>query len=36
MDLLEMGWGGVDWIGLAQERNKWRVLMNAVINLRVP
>jgi hypothetical protein len=30
MDLLEIGWGGVDWIGLAQDR------MNAVMNLRVP
>jgi hypothetical protein len=36
MDLLEIGWGGVDWIGLAQERDKWRALMNAVMNLRVP
>jgi hypothetical protein len=36
MDLLEIGWGGVDWIGLAQDRDKWRVLVNAVMNLRVP
>jgi hypothetical protein len=36
MDLLEIGWGGVDWIGLAQDRDKWRVLANAVMNLRVP
>jgi hypothetical protein len=36
MDLLEIGWGGVDWIGLAQDRNKWRALMNVVMNLRVP
>jgi predicted small integral membrane protein len=35
MDLLEMGWGGVDWIGLAQDRDKWRALVNAVMNLRV-
>jgi hypothetical protein len=36
MDLLEIGWGGVDWIGLAQDRDKWRALANAVMNLRVP
>jgi hypothetical protein len=36
MDLLEMGWGSVDWIGLAQDRDKWRALVNAVMNLRVP
>jgi hypothetical protein len=36
MDLLEICWGGVDWIGLAQYRDKWRVLVNAVMNLRVP
>jgi hypothetical protein len=35
-DLLEIGWGGVDWIGLAQDRNKWRALVNSVMNLRVP
>jgi hypothetical protein len=35
MDLLEIGWGGVDWIGLAQDRDKWRVLVNSVSNLRV-
>jgi hypothetical protein len=29
MDLLEIGWGGVDWIGLAQDRDKWRALVNA-------
>jgi hypothetical protein len=36
IDLLEIGWGGVDWIGLAQDRDKWRALANAVMNLRIP
>jgi hypothetical protein len=36
MDLLEIGWGGVDWIGLAQVRDKLRALVSAVMNLRVP
>jgi hypothetical protein len=36
MDLLEIGWCGVDWTGLAQDRDKWRTLVNAVMNLRVP
>jgi hypothetical protein len=36
MDLEEIGWGGVDWIGLAQDRDKWRALVNTVLNLRVP
>jgi hypothetical protein len=36
MDVLEIGWGGVDWIGLAQDRDKWRTLVNAVMNHRVP
>jgi hypothetical protein len=36
MDLLEIGWGGVDWIGLSQDRDKWRALVNAIINLGVP
>jgi hypothetical protein len=36
MDLLEIGWVGADWIGLAEDRNKWRALVNAVMNLRVP
>jgi hypothetical protein len=36
MDLLEIGWGSVDWIGLAQDRDKWRALVNVVMNLRFP
>jgi hypothetical protein len=36
MNLSEIGWGGVDWIGLTQDRDKWRALVNAVMNLRVP
>jgi hypothetical protein len=36
MDLLEIDWGDVDWIGLAQDWDKWRALVNAVMNLRVP
>jgi hypothetical protein len=36
MDLQEVGCGGVDWIGLAQGRNRWQTLVNAVMNLRVP
>jgi hypothetical protein len=36
MDLLEIVWGGVDWIDLAQDRDKWRALVNAVISLLLP
>jgi hypothetical protein len=36
MHLLEIGWGGVDWIGLDQDKDKWRALVNSVMNLRVP
>jgi hypothetical protein len=36
MDLGEVGWGDVEWIGLAQDRNRWRALVNLVLNLRVP
>jgi hypothetical protein len=36
MDLGEEGWSGVDWIDLAQDRNRWRALLNSVLNLRVP
>jgi hypothetical protein len=36
MDLGEVRWGDVDWIDLAQDRNRWRALVNSVLNLRVP
>jgi hypothetical protein len=36
MDLLGIGWGSVDWIGLTQDKEKWRALVNAVKSLRVP
>jgi hypothetical protein len=36
MDLREIGWGGMDWIDLAQVRDQWKALVNAVMNLRVP
>jgi hypothetical protein len=35
MDLREIGWDGIDWIDLAEDRNEWRALVNAVMNLRV-
>jgi hypothetical protein len=35
MDLRETGWGSVDWIHLAQDRDQWRALVNTVMNLRV-
>jgi hypothetical protein len=36
MDLRDIGWGGMDWIDLAPDRDQWRVLVNTVMNLRVP
>jgi hypothetical protein len=35
MDLREVGWGGADWIDLAQDRDRWRTLVYTVMNLRV-
>jgi hypothetical protein len=35
LDLGEVGWGGVDWIGLSQGKDKWGALVNAVMKLRV-
>jgi hypothetical protein len=35
MDVQEVGWGGVDWIDMVQDRDRWRAVVNAVMNLRV-
>jgi hypothetical protein len=35
MDLREIGWDGVDWIDVAQDRDQWRALVNTVMKLRV-
>jgi hypothetical protein len=35
MDLREIGWDGVDWMNMAQDRDQWRALVNTVLNLRV-
>jgi hypothetical protein len=35
LDLEEVGWGDVDWIGVAKDRNRWRVVVNSVLNLLV-
>jgi hypothetical protein len=36
MDVRDIGWGGMDWIDVAQDREQWRALVNTVLNLRVP
>jgi hypothetical protein len=36
MDLKEIGWDGVDWIEMVQDRDQWRALVNTILNLRVP
>jgi hypothetical protein len=36
MDLVEVGWGDVDWIGRVQDRDRWRALVNSILNRRVP
>jgi hypothetical protein len=36
MDFVEVGWSDVDWIGLAQDKDRWGVLVNSILNLWVP
>jgi hypothetical protein len=36
MDLREIGWGGMDWINVAQKRDQWRALVDVVMNFGVP
>jgi hypothetical protein len=36
IDLREIGWDGVDWIHIAQDKDQWKALVNTVLNLRVP
>jgi hypothetical protein len=36
IDFGEIGWGGMNWIGLAQDRDQLKALVNAIMNLRVP
>jgi hypothetical protein len=36
MDLQEVGWEGMDWTDMAQDRDRWRALVNEIMNLRVP
>jgi hypothetical protein len=35
MDVREIGWDGVDWVDMGQDRNQWRTLVNTILNLRV-
>jgi hypothetical protein len=36
MDNIEIGWGGMDWIDVSQDRNQWRALVKTVMNVQVP
>jgi hypothetical protein len=36
MDVVEVGWGDLDWIGLAQDTDRWRALVNSALNLQDP
>jgi hypothetical protein len=36
MDIRKIGWGGMDWIDLAQDGDGWRALVNTVVNIQVP
>jgi hypothetical protein len=36
MDLREIGWGGMDWIDVARDRDQWKAFVNTIMNLRVP
>jgi hypothetical protein len=36
MDLSEIGWGGMDWIDLHEDRDQWRALVNTIMNLQIP
>jgi hypothetical protein len=36
MDLKDTGWGGMDWIHMAQDKDQWRALVNMVVNFQVP
>jgi hypothetical protein len=36
MDLREIEWGGMDWINLAQDKDQWQAVVNAIMNLQVP